>query len=461
MRRVFFLPVLFAAALSGFAQTERPALALTQDDFWILRDPRGGFHLYVRKTGAVQSVLIAADRLTAGAGGSALFILEPNNVNGAEVVLFPPGVPDEAAYYLTDSSAEYYPPLGAEAFHVYLPRHCFVYSGSLAPVPVPVTLNEGVTVLVRSFELAGVNPDGVWQDTPLTLRASIRPWSTGTTSMAHPMTLGISGRISVFNPGPDDSSNGYLNPDFPFSSTYTPGGALSFTHHLSTYMGYSAIIEHDPVLATRLILRGLWDWELLSLELGGFLGAGDMDTFYLNPGLSMLFKFKLPQGIFELTIQLDSSLGRELRGPGDFRQDMYDIHLITVIPYFRIDANLNSRAVTISPSAGSTATGSTATGSALISNHWTRYETAFIFTGKNAPFNAGLAGGYQDITWGGGALRPSRYRGVFAGARLFWRAAPTLELFLSADTPLFPFDYVTDPYAPSLFTIEGGFRWAF
>jgi hypothetical protein len=435
----------FALLVPAFAQSEPNPLALTQSDFWLTRNSRGGFDLYIRKRGNIESVLLAGDRLNEGAGGSGLFISQRNNINGGEPVFFPPVNEAEQVYYLIDSTTEYYPPLGAQAFHIYVPAQVSVYSASSSRVVVPVNINEGVTVLVRAFDQTGGNPESNWQDNSFTLRVNIRGWSSGSVDMAHPLSIHFSGSYSAFNPGP----GGWLDPNFQLNPAYSIGGGVGFTHHVSNYMGYSVQLERDPVLVNRVILRGIWDWELLGLELGGFLGANNPESGFINPGLSMLFKLKIPQGIFEFTVQIDSSLGRELRDMGDMLQDLYDIHLIAAIPWFLIDASLNSRASTLQPE-----------GISSISNHWTRYQIALTLTGNDWPIQSGLSGGYQNISWFYGHTK-YEYTNLYAGFNLKWRILPTFTFTAAADAPLIPFDYLADPKAPTIINLEAGVKWDF
>ncbi|MDR2467894.1 MAG: VWA domain-containing protein [Spirochaetaceae bacterium] len=145
-------------------------------DVWVSQGADGGYHLYIRKKHDVASVLLVETTRDPS-------FREPNYayrtnvwnpVNGDELrIIDGHPLPQHNSWSLIDSTPEFVPELGIDAFHVYIPF--FIQFG------YPYTRNGEVYVVngtyfnIRAFTLPHADYQGVFKDNPFVLEITQDP----------------------------------------------------------------------------------------------------------------------------------------------------------------------------------------------------------------------------------------------------------------------------------------------
>jgi hypothetical protein len=172
---LLFCPVLLAAQALDYEITE-PALFIGPDDIRIEQRADGGFHLYIRKLGGINSVLLTESTRDPERRADNYAYRAPdwNAVNGDEIrILNGEPIPkSNKIWSLIDSSPENHGELGP-AFHIYIPyilnygyetgRHGEVY------------VVDGTYFNIRAFSLPYADYRGRFRDNPFTLSVTQRP----------------------------------------------------------------------------------------------------------------------------------------------------------------------------------------------------------------------------------------------------------------------------------------------
>jgi hypothetical protein len=167
-KRAFFsLGLLCLWAVQLFPQD----LLVGPEDLRIEQRTDGGFHLYIRKTPGVSSVLLTESTRDPGgqADNFAYRAREWNAVNGDEIRLLNgrPIPKEQGLYSIIDSTPETHPDLGP-AFHLYLP-YIMIY-GSEDARHGEVYVSDGVYINIRSFALPYGDYRGAFRDNPYRLQ---------------------------------------------------------------------------------------------------------------------------------------------------------------------------------------------------------------------------------------------------------------------------------------------------
>jgi hypothetical protein len=161
----------FAAAPGGTQSPPAPVLVITKDDIRIEQDIAGGYHLWIRKTADIGSVLIT-ESTEDPAGKSASYALRDRNknpVNGEEKRILNGKFLDTSngLYSLIDSTPEPYQPFG-EAFHVFIPYVVvYGYPGSREG---EIQVLDGTFLSIRAFAKPYADYSGPYKDNPFVMR---------------------------------------------------------------------------------------------------------------------------------------------------------------------------------------------------------------------------------------------------------------------------------------------------
>ena len=168
IKQVVYLLILFSLGLPVFGQN----LSLAAEDLRIELRADGGFHLFIRRTPDIASVLITESTRDPAmvAHNFAYRARELNPINGDEIRLLD-GVPiprESNIFSLVSSTPVPHPELGP-AFHIYIPwvleyghapgRHGIVY------------VQDGTFFNVRAFNLPFADYRGNFADNPFILQA--------------------------------------------------------------------------------------------------------------------------------------------------------------------------------------------------------------------------------------------------------------------------------------------------
>lgn len=148
--------------------TKQQELRITASDVRLVRDiKQGGYHLYVKKTDKVNSILLTeTTKDPAGKSDSYAYrAKEYNKINGDEIrYLDGKKLESEGAKYsLVDSTAENTSFFGP-AFHIYIPE-TIVYGYEWSRHG-EVTIGKGTFINIRSFEKPYADYSGDYMDSP-------------------------------------------------------------------------------------------------------------------------------------------------------------------------------------------------------------------------------------------------------------------------------------------------------
>jgi hypothetical protein len=151
-------------------------LSLGPEDFRFEQRGDNGFHLFIRKKGAVSSVLLTESTRDPAmrADNFAYRAPEWNPINGDEIRLLN-GVPiprESRIYSLIASATEQHPELG-EAFHIFVPW--VVNYGYEDGRHGEVLMTNGTYINVRTFSFPYADYRGSFADNPFVLQGVQRP----------------------------------------------------------------------------------------------------------------------------------------------------------------------------------------------------------------------------------------------------------------------------------------------
>ncbi len=172
-RRAFSLSSLFFLCIvSLFAQE----LSLTPDDLVVEQGADGGYHLWIRKTEDIASVLITESTADPTRTEPVYALRDPDYhpVNGDEKRMLNGEFLDttNGLYSLIDSTPEPYEPFG-EAFHIYLP-YVAVY-GYPWSRSGEIHIVDGTYLNVRTFPLPFADYGAGFADNPFIMRMVQKP----------------------------------------------------------------------------------------------------------------------------------------------------------------------------------------------------------------------------------------------------------------------------------------------
>ena len=169
IKKVFFLVFIFVITLSPLASQN---LALGVNDFRIEQLTEDGFHLFIRKTPDVSSVLLVESTRdpNMAADNFAYRAAAWNPINGDEIRLLD-GYPLQGVFSLVSSTVVPHPEFG-EAFHIYIPW--LIYYGYEDIRHGEVYVGDGTYFNVRAFEYPYADYRGRFNDNPFVLHVTQR-----------------------------------------------------------------------------------------------------------------------------------------------------------------------------------------------------------------------------------------------------------------------------------------------
>lgn len=146
-------------------------LSIASEDVRIIQSPEGGYHLYVRKKGDIQSILLTETTRDPAlkADNYAYRVPEYNPINGDEKRMLDGSVipPEKKIYSLIDSTPDPLSPIG-QAYHVWIPYVIqFGYEWSRNG---EVQVLDGTYINIRTFSKPYADYSGSFADNPFRLR---------------------------------------------------------------------------------------------------------------------------------------------------------------------------------------------------------------------------------------------------------------------------------------------------
>lgn len=177
-KKIIFISVFLIALQAVFAQTEesqtslytakQQELRITAENVRLIPDTKnGGYHLYVKKTDKVNSILLTeTTKDPAGKNDSYAYrAKEYNKINGDEIRLLDGKKLESegAKYSLVDSTPEKTSFFGL-AFHIYIPE-TIIYGYDWSRNG-EVTIGKGTFINIRSFEKPYADYTGDYMDSP-------------------------------------------------------------------------------------------------------------------------------------------------------------------------------------------------------------------------------------------------------------------------------------------------------
>lgn len=192
-KKTFIAAALLMAIYTVFAQSEgsqtslytekQQQLRITAENVRLVQDTeKGGYHLYVKKTANVNSILLTeTTKDPAGKNDSYAYrAKEYNSINGDEIRLLDGKKLESegAKYSLVDSTTEKTKVFGGaavDAFHIYIPE-TIVYGYEWSRNG-EVTIGKGTFINIRSFEKPYADYTGDFMDSPFMfdLKVTKRP----------------------------------------------------------------------------------------------------------------------------------------------------------------------------------------------------------------------------------------------------------------------------------------------
>ncbi len=172
-KRIFLISFILLIIISGItAQT----LSLSSDDLYIRQSLAGGYDLFIRKTGDIQSVLLTESTADPEkqADSFSLRTREYNEVNGNEQRMLNGEFlePEKEIFSIIDSTPETNELLG-EAFHLFIP-YIVVYGYPWSRQGEIMVL-DGTWLNIRTFGASYADYDGGFADNPFELRVVQKP----------------------------------------------------------------------------------------------------------------------------------------------------------------------------------------------------------------------------------------------------------------------------------------------
>lgn len=281
----------------------------------------------------------------------------------------------------------------------------------------------------------------------------------GTTPAAPLFTSGLffNSGFRAFYPGPE----GVLSNNIRLKNDYYPIGSLFFTGKFSNNLGFVLGFDRDSILMNRIMTRVAWNISFIGLEAGPYLGLLNTDSSHVVLGLSLRLRLGVPQWGLSASFMLDTPLGRELSGPGDYNQSFSEISIGYAPSIFQFTLSMTNRGSAIKNAQDIS-----------VMNDWVRYNFAMGITlpPRNIwglRFNVG----YQELHWtynyNYSSTLPALkypYSSVYAGLGASYTINSSITLSLGLEMPVYPFVYldiqsISDPQAPFFGEITFGFHW--
>ncbi|MDR0512724.1 MAG: VWA domain-containing protein [Treponema sp.] len=167
IKKIFLL---FIVALIFPAYTFSQNLSLSVDDLRIELRADGGFHMFIRRTGDIASVLLTESTRDPAMRAHQFAYRAPewNPINGDEIRILDgvPISPESRIFSLISSTPVSHPELG-EAFHIYVPW--VLYYGHPPGRHGVVHVGMGTYINVRAFTLPFADYRGQFADNPFVL----------------------------------------------------------------------------------------------------------------------------------------------------------------------------------------------------------------------------------------------------------------------------------------------------
>ncbi len=173
-KRIFVLCFIFAA-LFIFAQTSNSVknLDVGKDDVFVIQDPNGGYHLYIKARPDIKSVILTESTRDPALKLASYSYRDPNynEINGDEKrMLEGKFIPkSKKIYSLIDSTPEENTPIG-KAFHIWIP-YIVIYGYDWSRNG-EIEVQDGTFFNIRSFEKAYGDYSGSFKDNPFLLRVT-------------------------------------------------------------------------------------------------------------------------------------------------------------------------------------------------------------------------------------------------------------------------------------------------
>lgn len=215
-RRIWLCVTFLFIAVIGATQspTEPGALAITADDIRIDQSIEGGYELWIRKTPAVESVLLTESTEAPERNVTTFAYRSPeyHPANGDERrILDGEFLPQDGRYFLVDSTPEVDEEFG-EAFRIFIPY--------ILEFGYPDTRNGEVMVLdgtylsIRAFSEPYADYRGEYRDNPFTIHVEQAPMEGPPEGNYMPDTVDSFTDISesndgetLYSEGPEDTLN--------------------------------------------------------------------------------------------------------------------------------------------------------------------------------------------------------------------------------------------------------------
>lgn len=162
--------MLFIAGLCNSLNAQN--LSINEEDLRIEMKADGGFHLFIKKSPGIASVLLTESTRDPGLreANYAYRAGEWNPINGDEIRLLD-GVPipaENKIYSLVSSTVVKHSELG-DAFHIYIPY--ILYYGYEGSRHGEVYVTDGVYINIRAFALPYADYRGAFKDNPFKMEA--------------------------------------------------------------------------------------------------------------------------------------------------------------------------------------------------------------------------------------------------------------------------------------------------
>jgi hypothetical protein len=231
-------------------------------------------------------------------------------------------------------------------------------------------------------------------------------------------------------------------------------GNLQADFDLSNSLSLAISLEHDPILLTRIIPLVGFTTDVISLNIGPYMGFLDYLDPEINPGISMALDVAAP-GIVFGSLRFDTTLSSGSIAPENFIQKYWNMRLGFWVPRIIFSLGAENRSLFEQR------------GSEIYSNEWTRYILSADFFQKNVPRTFRFDFGLQQLSWLLRSLPDEGYQfnSLFVGVEFTSQINLAVKIILGGEASVYSWDArqgigEASYTNPLLFSVRFGTVWS-
>jgi hypothetical protein len=214
-----------------------------------------------------------------------------------------------------------------------------------------------------------------------------------------------------------------------FEGSLYPLVRVQIDETVSDSLGFSGVIERDPILRNRFLAEAKIFAGLFTVSMGPVLGLFNSPESTVRPGVQAGIRFDLP-GILFAGLNAGSTFG-SLNSKGDYEARHSVLELGFWLPNIVNTLSISEKSYD-----------SRETGNLDTSDKIRRYQYSAAIYAKNVPYEATLNLGYETLTRGiadraASTFEEDVYNIIFLGAETSFNVGANLRLIFGAETPVY------------------------